>query len=109
MESKVTALFQSMYKILKNIWGQTQNEQLGFYLSDANPFLCLDGISMDPSVFAKFENMFNEIKADSMSDYEFIIYYLEHLEEIYGDIKTFFVQIPKEECILMLNELMSFK
>lgn len=96
-------LFEAMYVILQEIWKETQAEDLRIYVSDANPLFCGDGVSLDPVVSEDFDNLYNKNKDSGMSDYDFIVYYLEHLDPYYGDIKKYFLSIPKEEVVDKLS------
>lgn len=91
-------LFATMYKILDELWESTQAEDLRIYVSDADPFLCGDGESADPVVSEDFNALFEQKKGSDISDYDFIIYYLENLDPYYGDIKKYFISIPRDEC-----------
>lgn len=91
-------LFEIMYIILNQIWEETQAEDLRIYVSEADPFLCNDGESADPVISEDFNNLYEQKKNSGMSDYDFIVYYLENLDSYYGDIKKYFVSIPRNEC-----------
>lgn len=91
-------LFEALYKILQEIWRETQAEDLRVYLSDADPLLCGDGISADPVVSEDFDNLYKNKKNSQISDYDFLIYYLENLDPYYGDIKKYFTSIPRDVC-----------
>ncbi len=105
MISDSKKLFKAMYQILEEEWESTQAEDLRIYVSDADPFLCDDGESADPVVSEDFNNLFEQKKSSEMSDYDFIVYYLEKLDPYYGDIKKYFVSIPKDECETKINTL----
>ena len=97
MKTNPTKLFETMYQILQEIWKNTQAEDLRIYISDANPLFCGDGKSLDPVVSEDFDNLYEQKKDSDMSDYEFILYYLDNLDKYYGDIKSYFITISKEE------------
>ena len=98
MENNATKLYELMYRILQEVWEDTQAEDLRIYVSDANPLFCGDGTSLDPVVSEDFNNLYEQKKSSGMTDYDFIVYYLENLDPYYGDIKKYFLSIPKEEC-----------
>ena len=97
MKTDAYNLFKSLFLILDKMWEENQDEELRIYLSDADPMFCENGTSSDPAVFEEFEKMYNEKKTEDLSDYSFIVYYLEHLDSFYGDIKKFFVRISEED------------
>ena len=90
-------LFATMYKVLNEIWESTQAEDLRIYVSDADPFLCDDGESADPVVSEDFNALYEQKRGSNITDYDFIIYYLENLDPYYGDIKKYFITVSKEE------------
>ncbi len=94
-----------MYKILDEIWENTQAEDLRIYVSDADPFLCDDGESADPVVSEDFNTLFEQKKNSEISNYDFIIYYLENLDPYYGDIKKYFLSSTSEELEEQLKKL----
>ena len=97
MENSSTKLFEKMYRMLHEIWEQTQDEDLRIYLSDANPLFCDDGKSLDPVVSEDFDKLYNEKQNCGIKDYDFILLYLEKLDSYYGDIKKYFKSIPRDE------------
>ncbi len=103
METKSFQLFKAMYKILDEIWENTQAEDLRIYVSDADPIFYENGNSLDPVVFEDFNALFEQKKDSGMSDYDFIVYYLENLDPYYGDIKKYFVSIQKDKCEAKLS------
>ena len=90
-------LFKTIYLLLDNVWEQNQEEDLRIYLSDADPIFYENGQSLDPVVFEDFNNLYNQQANKGMSDYEFALYYLENLDPYYGDIKKYFLLVPKED------------
>lgn len=105
METNSFQLFKAMYLLLDDVWEQNQEEDLRIYLSDADPFFYENGHSLDPVVFEDFNNLFEQKKSSGMSDYDFIVCYLNNLDPYYGDIKKYFVSIPKDECETKINSL----
>lgn len=105
MKTTEYELFKKMYLILNDLWENNQEEDLRIYVSDANPLFNEDGRSLDPVVFEDFKNLYKQKKDSGISDYDFIIYYLENLDPYYGDIKKYFVSIPKDECETKINTL----
>ena len=106
MTNKPLNLFHAMFQILDSIYDTNKDEELLVYLSDANYTLCVNGKSTDPLVYDCFEKEFNKKCNEFTSDYDFIIYYLQHLDPYYGDIKKYFTQIPRAECEAKLTELL---
>ena len=98
-------LFIAMYKILEDEWKSTQAEDLRIYVSDADPLFCGDGISIDPVVSEDFNALFEQKKNSGMSNYDFIVYYLENLDPYYGDIKKYFLSSTSEELEEQLKKL----
>ena len=49
-------LFCMIYLALDADWDETHNEELGRYLSDANPFLFAENVSAVQDVFRDFED-----------------------------------------------------
>ena len=96
MINNALKLFHAMYQILDDLY--SGEEDLLIFISDANPSFCLDKKSIDPAVFEDFEMLFKQKIGDGISDYEFILYFLEHLDPYYGDIKKYFISIPRDEC-----------
>ena len=91
-------LFEAMFLILQEMWEINQAEDLRIFISDADPFLCRDGNSADPVVFEDFNNLYEQEKNSEPTNYDFIIFYLDNLDKYYGDIKKYFVSIPRNEC-----------
>ena len=96
MKTEVFKLFKAMYLSLDKIWEDNQEEDLRIYLSDADPIFFENGKSMDPVVFEDFEVMYNKAPSN-MGDYDFLLEYLSNLDSYYGDIKKYFLMVPKEE------------
>lgn len=105
MLSNSKKLFKTMYLILDEIWEETQAENLRIYISDADPFLCDDEESADPVVLEDFCILYDKMKDSKMSDYDFIIYYLENLDPYYGDIKQYFLSCTRYEFEKRINSL----
>ena len=97
MKNSAYELFEKMYLILDDLWKSNQEEDLCIYISDANPIFCENGRSLDPVVFEDFNNLYEQKKNSDITDYDFIVYYLDNLDPYYGDIKKYFISISKEE------------
>ncbi len=95
-------LFIAMYRALDCLYDETQREDLGNYLSEANPYLFTDRKSADPAVFAAFSHYFDSIYANDEvtveEAYTFVRKYLnsEHLS-YYGNFAPIFDDISLEE------------
>ena len=96
MKTNSFQLFKTIYLLLDSVWEQNQEEDLRVYLSDADPIFYENGQSLDPVVFEDFNSLYNQQVNKGMSDYEFALYYLENLDPYYGDIKKYFLSVPKE-------------
>lgn len=105
MTTEKFKLFKAIYNILDSIWKDNQQEDLAIYLSEADPTLW-ENESADPAVFSEFCQIYDNCNDKNMSNYDFSIYYLEHFDPYYGDIKKYFTQIPRDECEAKLTELL---
>ena len=97
MRENPVNLFHKMYHLLDELYNQNKEEQLLIYISDANTTVCNDNKSIDPVVYEDFEKLFLVFKDKNITDYEFIVLYLGQLNPYYGDIKKYFLKIPKEK------------
>ena len=97
-------VFIAMYRALDCLFDETQREDLGNYLSEANPYLFTDRKSADPAVFDGFSNYFDKFYINNNitveESYTFVRKYLssEHLS-YYGDFVQTFEDISLEEWI----------
>ena len=57
-------VFIAMYRALDCLFDETQREDLGNYLSEANPYLFTDRKSADPAVYAGFSNCYDKYFTD---------------------------------------------
>ena len=95
-------VYIAMYRALDCLFDETQREDLGNYLSEANPYLFTDRKSADPAVYAGFSNYYDNCFTDdditSEKSYTFVRKYLlsEHLS-YYGDFAPLFDDISLEE------------
>ena len=95
-------VFIAMYRALDCLFDETQREDLGNYLSEANPYLFTDRKSADPAVYAGFSNCYDKYFTDdditSEKSYSFVRKYLlsEHLS-YYGNFAPLFDDISLEE------------
>ena len=95
-------VFIAMYRALDCLYDETQREDLGNYLSEANPYLFADRKSADPAVFAGFSSYFDSLYAnDNVTAEEGLVFvrkYLrsEHLS-YYGDFASLFDDISLAE------------
>lgn len=51
-------VYLAIFYTLNDAWNKDHDETLGFYLSNANPYLWQEGGSADPAVWAVFERTF---------------------------------------------------
>ena len=109
MTKDIYKVYLAIYNLLDEIYQNTKQEDLLRYLSDADPTVCNDGESLDPSVFSDFKSIFERCIDDNMSDYDFLAYYLANLDPYYGNIKKYFDAIPKEDCINQISSLLTSK
>lgn len=103
MEINKFSLFKAIYCVLDELWKNSEPEELRIYLSDANPILFENGTSLDPAVFEEFSRIIEE-RQDVNDKYELAIYYLDHLDPYYGDIKKYFLNVSKNRFIEKLDE-----
>ncbi len=106
-------LFIAMYRALDCLYDETQREDLGNYLSEANPYLFTDRKSADPAVFDAFSHYFDNLYANDdvtvEEGYSFIRKYLnsENLS-YYGNFTPIFDDISLEEwtelCSIVADE-----
>ena len=94
-------VFIAMYRALDCLYDETQREDLGNYLSEANPYLFTDRKSADPAVFDGFSHYFDSLYSNDITveeSYTFIRKYLnsEHLS-YYGYFAPIFNDISMEE------------
>lgn len=95
-------LFIAMYRALDCLYDETPIEDLGNYLSEANPYLFTDRKSADPAVFTAFSQYFDSLYANDdvtvEEGYTFVRKYLnsDHLS-YYGDFIPIFDDISLEE------------
>lgn len=95
-------VFIAMYRALDCLFDETQREDLGNYLSEANPYLFTDRKSADPAVFAGFSSCFDSIYTNDAitveESYTLVRKYLcsEHLS-YYGEFAPIFDDISLEE------------
>ena len=99
-------VFKLMYFALDEIWNKTHDDELGVYLSDANPLLCDEG-SADPVVYSRFSLLFGSDR--NLDDYgwTFVQEYLKQLDGYYGDVHGRFLTLSKEDYLLICEENMS--
>lgn len=95
-------VFIAMYRALDCLFDETQREDLGNYLSEANPYLFADRKSADPAVFDGFSNYFDSFYINDNitveEGYNFVKKYLssDHLS-YYGNFTLIFNDISLEE------------
>ena len=95
-------VYISMYRALDCLYDETQREDLGNYLSEANPYLFIDRNSADPAIFAGFSDYFdsfhnkNDISAEE--GYVLVKNYLrsEHMA-YYGKFEPLFEDVSLDE------------
>ncbi len=94
-------VYIAMYRALDCLFDETQREDLGKYLSEANPYSFTDRMSADPAVFDGFNNFFDSLYSNDITveeSYNFVRKYLisEHLS-YYGSFAPIFDDISLEE------------
>ena len=105
MKTNSFQLFKTMYLLLDGVWEQNQEEDLRIYLSDADPIFYENGHSLDPVVFEDFDMLYEKMQNSGMSDYDFLVYYLDNLDSYYGDIKKYFLSIDRNKLEATLTKL----
>lgn len=94
-------LFCMIYYVLDAEWDESKDEQLGDFLSRANPFLFADIGSADPSVYAQFcEKAVGSITIEN--SYHIAAAYIKSLEN--DKISSAFSSIGEEEWIECVKE-----
>ena len=99
MTIKPITLFKLLFCALTEVWKSNEVDNLADYLSEALPFAAPEG-SFDPAVYDDFKMAF--LKWDKGYEeygYDFVLWYLENIDSYYGDIKSLFLTLPKEEYI----------
>lgn len=72
-------VFTLMFFALDDQYDRTPSEELGDYLSGANPFLFKDIGSADPDVYESFKKKFITSGLDASKSYEFVKGYIADL------------------------------
>ena len=89
-------LFKMMFYTLDDVYDETKNEELGKFLSSANPFLFEGEGSADPSIYNEFCKNIISIDEDDYG-YDNVFSYLKQVEE--GKFVRFFLTKTKSEWI----------
>ena len=97
-------LFTAIFYVLDAAWDKSRDEELGDFLSGANPFLFEDSGSADPAVFAEFcEQVPPEISVDE--SYQIACQYIESLHD--RKIRDAFFSFDEQAWIKRLKEYLS--
>lgn len=97
-------LFKLMFCVLDDVWAQEKAESLSDYLDEASPFYCEEG-SFDPAVYDEFCSLYEKWESNFNDyGYEFILWYLDHVDSYYGDIKSFFLKKTKDQYIAFCQQ-----
>ncbi len=72
-------LFCLIFLALDADWDETHNEELGKYLSDANPFLFMENVSAVQSVFIKFDALVGDREITIDNSYDIATEYIKWL------------------------------
>ncbi len=72
-------LFCLIFLALDADWDETHNEELGKYLSDANPFLFMENVSAVQSVFMKFDALVGDREITIDNSYDIATEYIKWL------------------------------
>lgn len=100
-------LFKALYDILNENYQIQKTDELAKFLSEADPYAYAENVSYDPAVFDEFCDIYDFCIKNKMNDYDLLVYYLEHLDPYYGEIKKYFLLIPKDECVNKLAKLVN--
>lgn len=73
-------LFCLIYLALDADWDETHDEELGRYLSDANPFLFAENVSAVQDVFRKFEEFVGDREITEDNSYSIAEEYVRQLD-----------------------------
>ena len=72
-------LFCLIFMALDADWDETHNEELGQYLSDANPFLFAENVSAVQDVFIKFSNFVGDREVNKTNSFSIAKEYIDYL------------------------------
>ena len=72
-------LFCLIYLALDADWDETHDEELGRFLSDANPFLFAENVSAVQDVFIKFEKFVGEREITEENSFSIASEYIKQL------------------------------
>lgn len=91
-------IFIAMYRALDCLYDEHPFEELGEFLSEANPYLFQDRYAVDPAIQKEFEE-FVRVDMDTADAYECVKQYLAQRTEFYDT----FSDISLEEWIDLCN------
>ena len=97
-------LFTMIFYALDSVWDESQNEELGQFLSNANPFLFEDTGSADPAVFDQFCNNVPD-NIEISDSYNVAIRYISSLDNI--AVKDAWTNISREDWDNAVNDYLS--
>lgn len=72
-------LFCLIFMVLDADWDESHNEELGRYLSDANPFLFAENVSAVQDVFIKFSNFIGDREVTKANSFSIAKEYIDYL------------------------------
>ncbi len=73
-------LFSLIYLALDADWDETHDEELGQYLSDANPFLFSENVSAVQDVFIKFGEFIGDRQISKENSFALATDYIKQLD-----------------------------
>lgn len=87
-------LYCIIFYALDSVWDITRSENLGNFLSSANPFLFVGNDSADPSVYSNFNKIVPE-KIEAARSFEIAKRYIHSLNNAY--VSKAFDEITEDE------------
>lgn len=97
-------LFWVFYVFVIELLQDNDTESFNQFISDANPFIW-EGQSWDPSLYDDFSSKFDLNGSFEDNGYNFIISYLESMDEIYYEIKKIKEYVCKEKFVNSMSNI----
>ena len=93
-----------MFKALDSVWEKSKDEDLGDFLSDANPFLLDSGTSADPAIEKEFSDFISakgsSVLFDDEDSFKLVSLFLhenESINEMYPSVADLFATVTNED------------
>lgn len=98
-------LFCLIFMALDADWDESHNEELGRYLSDANPFLFAENVSAVQDVFIKFSSFIGDREITKTNSFSIAKEYIDYLN--IPAVKESFSTLEPEQWNEALEEYLS--